>query len=210
MAYNAGAAGTLFHLNFKINTQERGFNLKFHMVGADYAAVTPNALILASYLRNVMPADSEVFYATVSNDNTKRDSRFLRPALGIGLVPAVVGPPAIPSVYDMPETAVLVRLENTEGDEVSRKINPIPDVQVSDAIFANAITEVVGTPAVPAVAGAPGAWAADFNKLLIAIVSITCYVKKNHAPGGAFSWAPWLNAYVLRTALKKGGRVFRS
>ena len=47
MAYSNGAAGTLFHLNLKINTQERGFNWKAHLTGANYAAVLPTAVAMA-------------------------------------------------------------------------------------------------------------------------------------------------------------------
>ncbi|MBV9075165.1 MAG: hypothetical protein JOZ10_16185 [Acidobacteria bacterium] len=210
MGYSAGAAGTLFHANYKINTPEKGFNMKFHIQGADYATVMPKAVSLSEYIRNVMPADASIFYATVTNDDNRRDSRFLRGALGPGLVAAVVGPPAVPSVYDMPQTAMLVRLENTEGDAVTRKINPIPDSVISDALAGGAITDVTGTPGSVAAAGSGGDWYANFNLLMKAICYYTVFVKSGHAPGGAFQYAPWLNAYYLRPGIKKGGRVFSS
>lgn len=209
MAYIAGAAGTLFHAVFNINCANKGFNLKFHLVGADYAAVTPSALTLADCLLPVLPDSAQIFYARVSNDNTRRDSRFLPGALGNGTSQEGAGPPIVPDVCNRPEDSMLVRFENTEGDSVSRHFTSVPDRVIADAAQAGgAVANVVGMPAAVPAVGALTAWNTNFNRLMQAIVKLTVFVKSGHAPGGAFQYALWENAYLLRTGAKKGGRVF--
>jgi hypothetical protein len=211
MAYLDGSAGTLFHVNFKINTAERGFNMKYHMNGTNYAAVMANAVALSGYLKKILPSDAAVFYATVTRDDSKRDSKFLRDALGQGEYITSAGPPPVPSLYDMPQTAVLVRLENTEGDSISRKINPIPDTVITDALVGGSVADVVTTLSAPSGAAGSGAtWYLNFNLFMQAMVAYTIWVRANHSPGGDFTYAAWNAAFVLRTAVKKGGRVFTS
>lgn len=207
MAFTDGSAGTLWDYHVQINTDRKGFELVFHMVGADLTTIKPNAIDIAGRLKDLMPTDAEIFFSRLSNNDSTRDSRFIREALGAGThVGPGVDPPA--TLYDMPQAQLLVRLEDTEGQSVSRKIGPIPDYVVTDERVTTAISDVVGMPATIGAVGSGADWFANFNLLLKAIVKYTVHVKAGHSPGGTFKWAAWQNAYVLRTAIKKGGRVF--
>jgi hypothetical protein len=208
VAYNVGVAGTLWDFNIKINSARKGFNCKFHFVAADYATVVPKAVDIAGRLLNVLPTDAEIFFATISNNNTRKDSRFIRAALGPGAhVLGGSSPPA--STYDMPQAQLLVRFEDSEGGQVPRKLGPVPDAYVSSEELTSAINDVVGVPTLPLAAIGSGAdYFANFNLLMKSIVVHTAHVLTGHAPGGDFQWAPWLNAYVMRTCIKKGGRIF--
>lgn len=211
MALIDGLAGSLFHVNFKINTEQRGYNLKFHLVGSNYDAVSPMALRLANQLRGVLPTDATIFYATVTNDNTTRDSIFLRGALGDGLFGQTGGPPLPAKPFDNSRSAILLRLEGNNGQSVPIKINPVPDEVMTDGTIVTAIDDVVGMPvAFPAVASPTDTFKVAFNKLMQEIVFSTRYVKSGHPPGGAFQYDNWKNAYVLRQSVKRGGRVFNS
>lgn len=208
MAYNVGAAGNLWDFHLQINSARKGFNLRWAFVGADLTGIMTPATRIAGRLLNLMPTDAEIFFARLSNNNSAKDSRFVRAAVGPGgHIGPGVDPPA--TVYDMPQAHVLVRFEDTEGAEVSRKIGPIPDYVVEDEELMATITDVVGTPVGALGAVGSGAdWYANFNLLMKDIVQNTVHVKSGHAPGGAFSYAPWQNAYVMRTCIKKGGRIF--
>lgn len=211
MAYGRGAAGELFHLNLKINTNEKGFPLKFHLKGADYAAVVPNALLVAQYLRHTLPMDADIFYATVTRDNSARDSRLLRGAIGAGTFEEAAGPPITPANYNRPEDASLVRFENTEGQNITYKIPCIPDIIVNDAALqGGAVADVVGMPGVLAAPAAGLDWFLNFNLFMKSVVKYCIYVKSSHGPGAAFDFAQFENAYFLRTGVKKGGRVSAS
>lgn len=210
MALIEGAAGTLYHGNLKINTDQKGFNFKFHLVGASYDVVRTGAIAIASQMKGVLPTDSEIVYATMSKDNTERDSQFIRDALGSGTF-GQTGDPLPAKPFDNSRSALLVRFENAEGQGVSRKINPIPDEVMSDGLLLAAIADITGTPvAAPAAAAPTDTYAQAFAKLLGALMFYSVYVKTPHAPGGAFLYGPWKNAYVLRQVVKKGGRVFAS
>jgi hypothetical protein len=203
-----GVGGTLFHANYKINTDFRGYNLKFHIANSNQTAAKVVGNLIASYLKVIMPTDAEIMFATVSNDNHKRDSAFLRDSIGAGTyIDGGVDPP--PSVYDFPSVAVKLRLEHDDGSSVTRKINPIPDAIVTDERFLEAIADVVAMPGTIAAAGTGADWYANFNLLMQVIVKWTQHVQAGHSPGGDYTYFPWNAAYVLSTTVKKGGRVFR-
>lgn len=203
-----GAAGTLWHSNFKINTATRGYNLKFHHVGVDFAPIKLLAIDIAARLKKLMPTDAEIVYATLNNDNTKKDGRFIRGALGPGEY-AVGGPPAVAQLYDTSWTCLEVRMENGEGDAVVRKIGPIPDAVLSSEELVAAVTdfEAPGVGALPA-AGAGADWYAEFTNFMRCLGEKTHHVRSNHAPGAAFTYFPWAACYYVRVGRKKGGRVF--
>ncbi|TAL03832.1 MAG: hypothetical protein EPO07_05735 [Verrucomicrobia bacterium] len=208
MAYSNGSAGNLWDFHLQLNSDRRGFNEMFHFVGADLSAITPKAVDIAGQMKNILPTDAEIFFARLSNNNTAKDSRFVRAATGAG---THVGPGSSPppTLYDMPQAHLLVRFEDTEGGEVSRKLGPIPDYVVTDERLTTAITDVVGMPALPLGAIGSGTdWFANFNLYMQMLVAYTWHVKSGHAPGGTFQYAAWQNAYVIRTCIKKGGRVF--
>lgn len=209
MAYQAGDPGTLWEFVTKINADTRSFNLKLHLVGTDPVGVLlPKCVALAGYLKKILPTDCEIFYATLNNNNSTRDSRFVRAAQGRGqyVLPGVDPPD---SVFDFQRTHLLLRLENVEGQSMPLKVGPIPDNVLTDDQTVAAITDVVGTPAGPLGAIGSGAdWYANFNLLMQAIVFHCKYVKTGHPPGGPFQYAAFSNAFVLRPSAKRGGRIF--
>lgn len=202
-----GSAGSLYHINFKINSARKGYNLKFHVANSNEAGAKTVAEDIAGRLKKLMPSDAEIFFCTISNDNTKRDSRFIRGALGAGghVLPGVSPPP---STYDFPSTAILIRLEHEDGGSVTRKINPIPDDVLESEALLDSISDVVGIPATIGAVGSGANWYENFNLLMKSIVKFTHHVKSGHAPGGEYTYFNWANAYVLRAGVKKGGRVF--
>lgn len=210
MPLTDGDPGTLFHLNLKVNTWQRGFNFKFHLKGADYAAVMPGCIGIADRMKGIMPTDSEIFYAAVSMDNSNRESKFVRDALGDGKF-AQTGDPLPAKPFDNSRSGLLVRFEISDGLWVSRVFNPIPDEVMTDGDLVNAITDITA-PVIAAPAAYAGAdtYAQAWTKFLQAVMFWSVFVKAGHPPGGAYRSSPWSAAYVLRQGVKKGGRVFSS
>ena len=202
--------GTLWHVNFKINTDFRGFNSKFHMADIDEATAKARALDLAARMKSLMPADAEIFYATISKDNHEKDSRYLPAALGAGTRAPGAGGGATTN-FDSSQTALLYRLENDNGSSITRKFNPIPDEIVTDQRVINDIPPIIAAAGqtLPAV-GAGATYADELQAFMLAVCQKTHHVKAGHAPGGPYKYANFVNAYVLRVGIKKGGRVFSS
>jgi hypothetical protein len=204
----AEGAQPLWHVNFKINHGRRGLNSKFHIAGGVEADVKVKAINIATRLRWIMPTSAEIAFASISKDNTKKDSRLIPGALGNGLSPEAAETPAS-SVPDLATTCLLIRMEHEDGGEVTRKIGPILDVFVEDAEAVAAITDVVGVPvADPAASAAGDTYQQRVNKLMQVLVRETAHVVSGHAPGGVYQTFAWQNAYFMRVGQKKGGRVF--
>ncbi len=210
MALSVGDPGTLFHLNLKVNTDQRGFNFKFHLKGTDYDAVMPGCVAVAKALRSVMPTDADIFYAAVSMDNTARESKFIRDALGVGTYGQItVDPPA--ELFDNSRSSLLVRFEIADGLWVSRKINPLPDEVITDGTLVDDIDDVVAPVTVaPGAPVASNSYPVAFKLFMSTVMFYTRFVKSGHAPGGEYQFQTWSAAYVLRQSVKKGGRVFSS
>lgn len=204
----ATGTGTLWHANFKINTDEHGFNFKVHMAEIDEATAKSRAIDLAGRIKKLIPSDASIYYATISKDNTKKDSRYLKDAIGPGEY-VLPGVDPDPSTYDYSKVALLIRLEHADGSSVTRKFNPIPDNFITDGALLSSITAVEGMPggALPAV-GAGATWYEEFTNFMKALVKNTHHVVAGHAPGGEYTYYEWVNAFVLRVGDKKGGRVF--
>ncbi len=204
------AAGVqpLWHVNFKINTKQRGLNTKFHIAGGTETEVKAKANEIATRLRWIMPTDAEIFFATLSKDNHKKDSRFLKDALGAGLSPEAAETPA-DSVYDWPTTSLLVRMEHEDGSSVTRKLAPLVDVKIEEGALLAAVDPVIGMPgALPAATLAADTYAVKLNKLMQVLVLNTDHVVSGHAPGGDYVTFRWTSAFAIRIGQKKGGRVF--
>lgn len=204
------AAGVqpLWHVNFKINTKQRGLNTKFHIAGGSEAEAKTKANELATRLRWIMPTDANIFFATLSKDNHKKDSRFLKDALGAGLSPEAAETPA-DSVYDWPTTSLLIRMEHEDGASVTRKIGPLVDVKVEEGDLLAAVLPQEGMPGAPPAATIAGdTYAVKLNKLMQIIMLNTDHVVAGHAPGGDYVTFKWTSAFALRIGQKKGGRVF--
>ncbi len=208
MALLNGAAGNLFKATFLINGPSKGFTDSYHLLGADYTVAVPKAIALAGFLRAILPGDCEIFYARVSRDDSARDGQYVPDAIGGGQYITALGPPAVKGVVNTDYDHALMRFENTEGGWISPKIGPLPDDVVNGGLLgAFKPANVIGTPgAAPAAVADFTAFATNFNKLMQAIAFYTIYVRSGHVSGGPFQYAPWLNAYCLRTAEKKGGR----
>lgn len=204
----AVGAQPLWHVNLKINHGRRGLNSKFHIAGGTESEVKAKAIEVATRLKWIMPTSAEIAFATISKDNTKKDSRFIPGALGKGLSPEAAEDPA-DSVPDLATTCLLIRMEHDDGGEVTRKIGPILDEFVEDAEAVAAITSVVGIPgAAPAASTALDTYQLRVNKLMQILVLNTAHVVSGHAPGGEYQTFVWQNAYFVRVGQKKGGRVF--
>src|SRR5436190_10921073 len=104
----------LWHLNFKINHGRRGLNMKFHIAGGVEGDVKTKAIDIATRLRWIMPTSAEIAFASISKDNTTKDSRLIPGALGNGLSPEAAETPA-ESVPDLPTTCLLIRFEHEDG-----------------------------------------------------------------------------------------------
>jgi hypothetical protein len=201
-------AQPLWHLNLKINHGRRGLNCKFHVAGGTETEVRTKAIEIATRYKWIMPTSSEIVFATISKDNTKKDSRLVPGCLGPGLSPEAVEVPA-DSVPDLPTTSLLIRMEHEDGGSVTRKIGPVIDVFVADAEAVAAIADVTSMPLVlPPASAAADAYALRVNKLMQVLVMNTNHVVSGHAPGGEYTTFLWTAAYFIRVGQKKGGRVF--
>jgi len=203
----AGAGGTLWRVNYKINANYRGFNQKFHFAGVDLPTAISRANLIGAYLRAIMPTDAEIFFATVSNDNTLRDGKYCPNAIGNGTyVPSGPNPPS--THPDLDRVCVQIRMES-DGGVVPIKICPIPDEFVTASEVTELITAVTSKPnAAPAAAGSGANWAANFNLLMQAITYYSHHVKSGHAPGGAYTYFDWSAAFYVRVSTKKGAHIF--
>jgi len=203
----AAGTGTLWHAIYKINAGEWGFNMKFHMAEIDEATARSRGIEIGQRFRKVMPTESEIFFAAISKDNSKKDSRFLRAATGDG---QHLVSPATTSTWDNARSSLSVRFEDDQGGEVTRKFAPIPDSVVTGGQLASPMDDIL-PPAmgpVPA-AGAGVDWYAEYKNLLLYLCLNTHRVVAGHPPGGAYEYFPWVGAYPLKISVKRGARVSR-
>lgn len=207
-AWPNGGNLALWHLNYKINTDERGFNIGFNVAESVESAARAVGTDLGKRMLALLPADAEIFYAHMSRDDHQKDSRFMPDVIGPGTY-VLTGSSPPPSSYDFPRTSLLFRLESGNGSSVSRKFCPLPDDKVAKAALITPVSNVVGTPGtLPALPAGGDAWELTFLNFFKAIVLQTHHVLSAHPPGGAYTYFPWLNCYPLRISSKKGGRVF--
>lgn len=200
--------GLLWHINFKINTPVKGFQQKFHVPNVNEAAAMAIAVRLGLRLRYLMPSVCEMFYGTLTKDDHDQDSRRIVGAIGQGLYGQTGSSPAA-TKPDNSRSAVLCRFEHSAGSGVNMKFCPLPDAVVTDDSLNTIPDSVVGVP-VGAIDD-PGAgldWYVEFTNLMKDIVLSCKAIKSGHAPGGAFKYADFLNAYYTRLSVKKGGRIF--
>jgi hypothetical protein len=207
-AWPNGGNLALWHLNYKINTDERGFNMGFMVAEVVEATARAVGTDLGKRILALLPSDAEIFYASMSRDDHAKDSRFMPDVIGPGTY-TLTGSSPPPSTYDFPRTSLLYRLESTDGQAVTRKFCPLPDDKVNKAALITPISNVVGVPgALPALPLITDAWELIFLNFFKAVVLQTHHVYRAHAPGGAYTYFPWINCYPLRIGSKKGGRVF--
>lgn len=199
----------LWKLRVKINTPDGGLNFSLHRAESNEADARAAFLDICNRLRAIMPSTCEIFMATMSKDNTKKDSRLIPEAIGDGLY-GQGGVDPDPTTYNRFDDAFLLRFENAEGGEVPLKLAPIPDLEIVAGEAAHIPDSVVGTPAgaLPAIGAQPVTFKTELENLMKAITK-NCHhvVTKNHTPGGNYTYFAFENAHFLRVAKKKGGRV---
>jgi hypothetical protein len=208
MPLSEGAAGTLWHANFKINAGRKGYQFKTHIAGVSEEAAITAAEDLAARMRALMPSNGEIVFATIALDNAVRDAGFLPGALGAGEYVEDEGPPVEPAFYDASFTALHIRMETPDRHSVQRIFNPIPDSVLTEGLLGGDVADVTALPSsVPAV-GAGATWYEEFSNFMKALVKNTHYVKHGHAPGGVYQYSAWRKAFLVRVTKKKGGRSF--
>jgi len=200
--------GILWKLTLHINSDRKGFNEIFWIPEQTESAAKTAAIAIAAQRRKVLPADSSIFFAKISKNDSKRDSRYLASSIGAGqYVPP--GDPAPESVYDYANTSLLIRFENEDGTSQSRKFSCIPDNVVTAGDLISTITAVTAKPnAEPAADAGNADWYAKMNRLM-ALVTFYCgHVVAGHQPGGQYTYFNFNGAYPMRIGHKKGARVF--
>lgn len=200
--------GDLWHLNYKINTDFRGFNFKLHLRGANEAAARAIAIRLGNRMLNVLPSSAEIIMATLNKDDTDKDSRIIPDIIGPGLV-MTAGTPPTAGQFDNSRSCLNFRLEHAAGSGITRKWCPLPDIVITGQRLVTAIAGMQAIASAPATAPGAGAdWYAEMKNLIQDIAFSTQAVKSGHAPGGPFQYAPYVNAYVMGVSVKKGARIF--
>ncbi len=154
-----------------------------------------------------MPTSAEIFFATISKWDSKRDSRFLPNAVGPGTYVEDDGPPVV-SDYDISRTSMLIRLEHDGGGSVTRKFCPVPDSIIFGGKSVDAIDPVIGSAPPLDLPGAAADWVTEFKNFMQALIYSTTHIESGGAPGGPYTSRAYLNAYAIRTGVKRGGRVF--
>jgi hypothetical protein len=213
-----GAAGSLWHLFLKINSDFGSLNFKLHMLGANLAAVRTVAERIGTRYRWIMPSTAEMVHAHLSKDDTDQDSRQLPLATGPGLYGSNASPDPVVTKFNRYTDCVLVRFEDSTGGGVTRKIGPIPDSLITAQELVTVPASVTGDAKPAAPATAPGiayaadtSWATEFTNLITDIAANCINVKAGHDPGGVFQYADNWNALVsLQVGGKKGARVMNS
>lgn len=198
---------TLWKANFKVNTDERGFDFGFHVVNNDVAAVRTIVNDIAARYKLLMPKSAEIFYASISKWDSPRDGRFMHLAVGPGAYVEDEGPPE-KSDYDFSRTCVNIRLETDTGLMATHKFTPIPDAIVYGGAVTTAITPVIGTPVGALPDPGDGAnWFEEFTNFMKALVKNCAHVKSPIPPGLDYVATAYVNGFAARVSEKKGGRV---
>lgn len=200
--------GDLWHANYKINTDFRGFNFKLHFRGVNEASVRAIAIRLGQRMLAVLPASAEIIMATINKDDSDRDSRMVPDVIGPGVY--VVGHTGTTAAkFDNSRTCLNFRLEHAAGGGITRKWAPIPDDVVTGQMLISSIAGLQTITAAPTTApNAATSWYDEMKNLIQDIAFSSQAIKTGHAPGGPFKYAAFQNAYVMGVSVKKGARVF--
>ena len=203
---SAGVAGSLFQCSYKFNANVKSTSLKLYFAGTDLLTAKTKAVAISAYMKAIMPVDCHIVGCVLSNNNTKKDGKLVKAAVGPGsyVLPGTTPPP---SGVNRDMDAVLMRFESDDGI-VPLKFAPIPDNVVAGNILAAAVADCDPMPTVaPASAGTGADWYANFTLLMKAIGFYSHHVKSGHAPGGAYTYYPWTAAFVTGVSGKKGARL---
>jgi hypothetical protein len=196
----------LWHLRFKITSHGRDFWVTFDIADATELQAQNTAFDLGQRMLVLLPTDAAITKATMHRITPDKFSRFVGGVTGPGQYEAVEGGGGL-TTCDDPHTALMFRLESSEGAWVSRKFNPLPDEQVNDARIDVEIGSVVGRPAAFPDLPVPGDdWDVTFTAFFQAIVLQTHHIIGKPSPGDVYEYFPWVNCYPLRIGVKAGGR----
>lgn len=203
-----GIAGELWNVNLKTNCNDHGLNDKFHVIAADGVAARTKAIAIATAYLRIMPSDAEIVYATVSNDNSARDSKYVPDALSAGLF-INVDPDVTPTLTNDPLTAVKIRFEHAGGGSITRKIGPVPDRVVTSNALPTPPDALTATFAgADPVAGVLSTYKLQLENFMKIISKYCVHVRSGHLSGGAFTYFAYEAAYYVGIGKKKGGRAF--
>lgn len=198
----------LWNLKFKINGPYHGFTENFHLAEKTEDEAVTIGTDLGKKLKAVLPGDCEIFYATVSKSDRRRDSRFVPDVIGVGQHLLSAGPD-VPATVNHESDALRVRFESAGPGPVVRKFPCVPDVEIEGQLLANVITPVsVFPPSNPTVPVAFLDWAANMLTYMKTIVYSTHHVLTIDEPGGVYTYYAWKKAYPGAVSTKKGGRDF--
>jgi hypothetical protein len=205
-----GDSTFLWKLNLKINGPVKGFNFKLWLNALTPALAVVAGNDIAGRVKYLLPQDSEIFTATISKDDHKRDSLMLETAAGPGLYNVASSGGSLSSC-DTDEAALLIRFEHRDGSSDTKKFCPIPDNCITKRalVSAFALNSSYAIPiANPAVPSDITAWVTNFGGLIQSILFNSVHVSSGHTPGGPYNYALWTKAIPLRVGRKKGGRAF--
>lgn len=198
----------VWHGNYKINTDERGFNFGFYQVGSDEVTIRDRFNDVGARIKKLLPKTADIFYASYSQKTKERDGRFLHLSVGQGEFVEEVGPPE-KSDYDFSRTCVNIRLETLAGKQAHMKFAPLPDKLVYGGFLLDTIDPILAMPGVIPAAGDGADWYIEFSSFMAALVKYAVHIPVNWVPGGLVDESStYLRAFATRVSAKKGGRVF--
>lgn len=205
----AGIPGELFHVNFKVNCQGFGLNSKYHVIAATAVLARAKAIAIGTAYKRILPSDADLVYATVSNDNSQRDSKYIPEIRGDGEF-INVDPDVTPSFTNDAQTAVRIRFEHEGGASDTRLINPVPDRVVAAQDLLTPPDAVTATYAgVDPVAGVLSTYKLQLENFMKVITKYAVNLRSGHIAGGAFVYNVYNAAYYVGIGKKKGGRASR-
>lgn len=203
-------SGSIWKVNFKINTDERGFQFKCWINNASEDIARAAAVELGERYKALLPPTAEIFYAQMSKLGPDRDGLYLPEAVGLGSYDSDAVAAGVQGDYDFSRTCLNLRLETPGRKWVTRKFGPIPDEIITGGKMTDLMTAIT-VPQTEAPATAPGA-AADYktelSNFVKALMFYTCYKAVKPDGEGAVVTDTWKRGMLLRVGSKKGGRVF--
>jgi len=215
--WQAGAAGTLYHVYMKFNSDFGSVTGKLHILAADRATARSKATILAMRWRWIIPSNVDLVHCHISKDDSEQDSQQLPGVVGPGLFGSNKVGGAEITKYNRYTDHLCVTCEDETGGSVTRKFGPLPDEVVASQVLKFPVTAISGVapPAEPATAAgivyvADVSWYTEMQNFLQSVAANCVNVKSGHPPGGAFQYAAIWSMLPGVVGGKKGGRVLNS
>lgn len=206
---NAGPT-FLWNVRYKINSPDGGLNFKLAIPDKTEVNARAIAVDIGLRLRSIMPSTCEIFSASMSKSNTKKDGKLLPNVIGDGQYGQSGATPA-PTTYNRYDDCINVRAEDGDGQWVIVKIGPVPDTIISGGDIVIPIAAVLDTAGpLPAIPVQPVTYNTEFTNLMLAIAKGCARVEsKTNMPGGTYKFALFNAMHVIKVGKKKGGRIFK-